>query len=80
MRHRPRLVTTDEIAAVSARDIPAGSFVNLGIGLPTKVANYLPTVPTSVLLHTENGMLGMGPELATGETPTPISSTRARFR
>jgi len=51
----------DQIAALVARDIPDGSFVNLGIGLPTKVANHL--VPEqNVMLHTENGMLGMGPE------------------
>ena len=55
----------DEIAAHVARDIPAGSFVNLGIGLPTKVANYL-TPQQGVLLHTENGMLGMGPEAGDG--------------
>jgi len=51
----------DQIAALVARDIPAGSFVNLGIGLPTKVANHL-APSQQVLLHTENGMLGMGPE------------------
>ena len=51
----------DELAALVAKDIPAGSFVNLGIGQPTLVSNYLP--PSSgVTLHTENGMLGMGPE------------------
>jgi 3-oxoadipate CoA-transferase, beta subunit len=49
------------LAQVVAADIPPGSFVNLGIGLPTKVSNYLD--PNSgVMLHTENGMLGMGPE------------------
>jgi 3-oxoadipate CoA-transferase beta subunit len=51
----------EEIAAQVAHDIPEGSFVNLGIGLPTKVANYL-APQQGVLLHTENGMLGMGPE------------------
>ena len=44
-----------------ARDIPPGSFVNLGIGQPTKVANHLDPA-AGVVLHTENGMLGMGPE------------------
>lgn len=58
-----------ELAARVARDIPAGSFVNLGIGLPTKVANYL-TPRQGVLLHTENGMLGMGPE-AHGDDADP---------
>lgn len=51
----------DELAAVVARDIPHGAFVNLGIGLPTAVANHLPPA-SGVVLHTENGMLGMGPE------------------
>jgi 3-oxoadipate CoA-transferase, beta subunit len=49
----------DELAATIAGDIPAGSYVNLGIGQPTTVAEYLdPAV--GVVLHTENGMLGMG--------------------
>ncbi len=54
-------LTTLQIAAVVARDIPAGSFVNLGIGQPTKVSNYLPA-GSGIVLHTENGMLNMGPE------------------
>jgi 3-oxoadipate CoA-transferase beta subunit len=51
----------DALAAVVARDIPPGSFVNLGIGQPTKVSNHL-APGSGVVLHTENGMLGMGPE------------------
>jgi 3-oxoadipate CoA-transferase beta subunit len=54
-----------EMAAVVARDIPAGSYVNLGIGQPTMVADYL-EASRGVVLHTENGMLNMGP-LATGD-------------
>jgi 3-oxoadipate CoA-transferase beta subunit len=54
-----------EMAAVVARDIPAGSYVNLGIGQPTMVADYLQAAQ-GVVLHTENGMLNMGP-LATGD-------------
>jgi 3-oxoadipate CoA-transferase beta subunit len=54
-----------EMAAVVARDIPAGSYVNLGIGQPTTVADYLEAAQ-GVVLHTENGMLNMGP-LATGD-------------
>lgn len=50
----------EEMARRIAQDIPEGAYVNLGIGLPTKVANYLPT-DREVILHTENGMLGMGP-------------------
>ncbi len=51
----------DELARLVAADIPPGSFVNLGIGLPTKVSNYL-NPESRITLHTENGMLGMGPE------------------
>ena len=49
-----------EMAALVARDIPRGSYVNLGIGLPTLVADHLPA-DSGVVLHTENGMLNMGP-------------------
>jgi 3-oxoadipate CoA-transferase beta subunit len=48
------------MAAIVARDIPDGSYVNLGIGQPTTVADYL-SPGSGVILHTENGMLGMGP-------------------
>lgn len=51
----------DGIAAQVAADIPAGAFVNLGIGLPTRVGDFLPA-DSGVVLHTENGMLGMGPQ------------------
>jgi 3-oxoadipate CoA-transferase beta subunit len=51
----------DALARVVAADIPPGSFVNLGIGLPTTISNYL-APGSGVMLHTENGMLGMGPE------------------
>jgi len=53
-------LTKDEMAAVIAKDIPAGSYVNLGIGQPTLVADYLEP-GSGVVLHTENGMLNMGP-------------------
>ena len=49
-----------ELAALVARDIPAGSYVNLGIGQPTTVGDYLDPA-AGIVLHTENGMLGMGP-------------------
>jgi 3-oxoadipate CoA-transferase beta subunit len=49
----------NELAAVIALDIPAGSYVNLGIGQPTLVADHL-APEAGVVLHTENGMLGMG--------------------
>ena len=59
-------LTRDQIAARVAQDIPEGAYVNLGIGLPTLVANHLPA-GREVILHTENGMLGMGPAPAKGE-------------
>jgi 3-oxoadipate CoA-transferase, beta subunit len=62
-------LSRDEMARVVARDIPDGSYVNLGIGQPTKVADYL-DLGSGVTLHTENGMLGMGP-IATGDEIDP---------
>lgn len=53
-------LSREEIARRVAADIPFGSYVNLGIGLPTKVSDHL-TADDGVVLHTENGMLGMGP-------------------
>ncbi|MBW9214654.1 3-oxoacid CoA-transferase subunit B [Mumia sp. zg.B53] len=53
-------LSRDELARVVAGDIPPGSYVNLGIGRPTHVADHL-TPDSGIVLHTENGMLGMGP-------------------
>ncbi len=50
----------EQMAQRIARDIPEGAYVNLGIGAPTAVANYLPR-DREVVLHSENGILGMGP-------------------
>ena len=58
-------LTRDQLAARVARDIPDGAYVNLGIGLPTLVANHLPP-EREIVLHTENGLLGMGPAPAKG--------------
>lgn len=58
--HEGRL-DRNALADVVARDIPHGAYVNLGIGQPTLVSNYL-DADSGVTLHTENGMLGMGPE------------------
>jgi 3-oxoadipate CoA-transferase beta subunit len=67
-------LTRDQMAARVARDIPDGAYVNLGIGLPTAVANHLPA-DREVVLHTENGLLGMGPAPAPGqEDPDVINA------
>jgi 3-oxoadipate CoA-transferase beta subunit len=55
-----------QLAARIARDIPEGAYVNLGIGAPTLVSNFLPA-DSEIILHTENGMLGMGPEPEPGQ-------------
>lgn len=53
-------LTREQIVQRVAQDIPEGAYVNLGIGLPTKIANYLDK-EKEIFLHSENGVLGMGP-------------------
>lgn len=53
--------STDEMAQRVAKDIEEGMYVNLGIGQPTRVADFLPK-EKDIFLHSENGVLGMGPE------------------
>ncbi len=66
----------DQMAARVAQDIQDGACVNLGIGLPTLVANHLPK-DREIILHTENGLLGMGPAPAPGaEDPDLINASK----
>jgi 3-oxoadipate CoA-transferase beta subunit len=53
--------TRDQMAARAAQDIPEGWYVNLGIGLPTLIADHVP-LDREVIFHSENGVLGMGPK------------------
>jgi 3-oxoadipate CoA-transferase, beta subunit len=64
-----RQLGRDDVARLAAADIPPRSYVNLGIGLPTRVGDFLDR-NSGVILHTENGMLGMGPQ-AYGEDIDP---------
>lgn len=59
-------LTRPQIAWRIAQDLPDGAFVNLGIGAPEMVANYLPT-DREIIIHSENGILGMGPTPPEGE-------------
>lgn len=67
-------LSRDQMAARVAADIPDGAYVNLGIGLPTKVANVLPA-DREIVLQSENGVIGMGPAPAPGaEDPDLINA------
>lgn len=65
------LLNRDDLARRAAADIPRGAVVNLGIGLPTRISNYLDD-DHHVVLHTENGMLGMGPEAVGDDIDTDL--------
>lgn len=59
-------VSREEMASIVAHDIPDGSCVNLGIGLPTLIADYVPA-DRELMLHSEQGLLGLGPAPPEGE-------------
>jgi len=59
-------LTRDEMAQRVAIDIPNGSYINLGIGIPELIAKYVPEGRV-LIYHTENGLLGMGPSPAEGQ-------------
>ena len=71
-------LSRDDMAKRVAQDIPEGAYVNLGIGLPTRIANYLPT-DKEVFLHSENGLLGMGPKPAPGEEDPELINAGKEF-
>lgn len=60
------VLTRDDIALLVAQDIPDGSCVNLGIGIPTLISDWIPA-DREVMLHSEQGLLGLGPRAAPGE-------------
>ena len=62
-----------QMAARVARDIPEGAYVNLGIGLPTLVGDYLPK-GREIILHSENGILGVGPKPSEGEIDEDLTN------
>ena len=66
-------LSKDEVAALVAKDIPHGSYVNLGIGQPTLVADHL-TEGSGVVLHTENGVLNMGPAAKNDEIDPDLTN------
>lgn len=63
---KPQGWNSEQMAQNIARDIPDGAYVNLGIGLPELVANFIPA-DREVVLHTENGLLGVGPSPPAGK-------------
>ncbi|GHG70382.1 3-oxoacid CoA-transferase subunit B [Alishewanella longhuensis] len=76
MMYQP--LNRDQLAARVARDIPEGSYVNLGIGLPTRIANFLDP-EKEIFLHSENGLLGMGPAPAPGEEDPELINAGKEF-
>lgn len=71
-----KLLKIEDVARRLAQDIPDGAYVNLGIGMPTMVANYV-SPDREVVYHSENGILGVGPAPAEGqENPELINASK----
>ncbi len=70
--------TRDDMAKRAALDIPNGAYVNLGIGIPEKVARYVPD-GREVIYHTENGLLGMGPSPEPGQEDPELINAGKRL-
>ena len=71
-------LTREQIVQRVAQDIPEGSYVNLGIGLPTKIANYLDP-NKEIFLQSENGVLGMGPAPAKEDEDSDLINAGKEF-
>ncbi|MBI4293983.1 MAG: 3-oxoacid CoA-transferase subunit B [Betaproteobacteria bacterium] len=72
------MLTREGIAYRIARDLPEGGYVNLGVGIPLLVADYLDPAK-EIFIHSENGILGVGPRPARGEEDLDIISAGAEF-
>ena len=71
-------LTRDQMAERAARDIPDGSYVNLGIGIPELVASHVPE-GREFIYHTENGLLGMGPAPSEEERDLDLMNAGKRY-
>jgi 3-oxoadipate CoA-transferase beta subunit len=71
-------LTREQIVQRVAKDIPEGAYVNLGIGLPTKIANHL-DINKEIFLQSENGVLGMGPAPEKGEEDSDLINAGKEF-
>lgn len=71
-------LSRDQIAQRVAKDIHEGAYVNLGIGLPTKIASYLPA-DKEIFLHSENGLLAFGPPPQAGQEDPELINAGKEF-